>query len=1165
MFAIKIRMWFSSLLIILILACHVVLSQQYKFTQYSKDRGLPGNQVWNIYQDREGYMWFSTTAALVKYNGKEYQIIDKDKGLLEDFALNVRQDSKGNIWAGCPGGISRIANNKIRNWQLGKFDDFYNVFIDSYNRVWAYNFQFASDIYFVENDSLFNFSQTNNFKNQSILYVNEDKKGALYLLTRDGKLYKYFTNAITEVPVSGFIQEVAARMFFFDTEGDLVLCGQKGVAKIIFNRFTSIPEVKWILKESAMYGLESSNGYYWIATQENGIFRIKARNNDKKTNGSILHITSRNGLPTDNLFTLFEDREENIWIGTNLKGISKLSGMSFITYGKEEGFSAEAVLSIASNRKSIYCLTENGIFEFNQDRFLKIQVKDPSNKSRDAKTYLCMLRIAEDSWILGSAPGLYRMNKNKNIELIGLPRLLVQTFFRDLEENVWIGTNKGVYKLENNNTPTFQDFGIQNRYVNKLLEVRKKDLYVATDSGLVIIENATSPFGEKSVRNVTTSEGLLSNMINDLEVSYEGDIIIATSQGINILTSNETYSVVEGLHHRFVIVLFIDRNGQLWAGTDNGLHLLKKVDGKYKVVAVYLQKDGLMSNEFTRNGTVHEDKEGRIWFGTYGGLTLYNPMEKPSATLKPYCYLTALQANDSTWHNVIGENYEFRYTQNKLSFFFEGLSYFDEDAVRFEYYLEPLEKAWSNTTLLPTISYGYLDPGAYTFHIRAISVLDYISDPQKLSFTITAPFWKRTWFLITLSLFILVGSYGATQYRLAHIKKRNLLLENIVHEKTEQLQLSKDTLEKQYNQLLQAQAELVEKEKLEKAYEEINKLKNRLAVENVYLKEKQSIVHEISSIVGKSEAVQQIRKKIIDIAPVDSTVLITGETGVGKNLIAEAIHTLSTRKDHALITVNCAAIPDGLVESELFGHEKGAFTGANERRIGKFEIADGSTIFLDEIGDMNLSVQAKILNVLEERKCTRVGGNIPIDVNVRVIAASNYEIEDLVKDNKFRKDLYYRLNVFRIDVPPLKDRLEDVEQLAKYFIDRFSKSMNKKIDAVTAEALSILKNYNFPGNIRELENIIQRAIILCDGEVITDEHIVIHSMSTKKEKGNLFISSNKYQTMEQVEREYILHILEKTQWKIRGKSGAAEILGLHPNTLRSRMIKLQIPFKGENI
>ncbi|MDP2362523.1 MAG: sigma-54 dependent transcriptional regulator, partial [Ignavibacteria bacterium] len=364
-------------------------------------------------------------------------------------------------------------------------------------------------------------------------------------------------------------------------------------------------------------------------------------------------------------------------------------------------------------------------------------------------------------------------------------------------------------------------------------------------------------------------------------------------------------------------------------------------------------------------------------------------------------------------------------------------------------------------------------------------------------------------------------------------------------------------------QLLLARAELVEKEELEKAYKEITILKNKLTTENIYLKEKQTTVHEISSIVGKSQAIQLIRKKIIEAAMVNSTVLITGETGAGKNLIAEAIHTLSARKDRTLITVNCAAIPDGLVESELFGHEKGAFTGANERRQGKFEIADGSTIFLDEVGDMNIAVQAKILNILEERKCTRVGGSTPIEIDVRIIAATNYDIEDHVNQNKFRRDLYYRLNVVRIDIPPLRDRREDIEQLSKYFIDRFSKSINKKIDAITTEALNILKNYSYPGNVRELENIIQRAIIICKTETITNEHIVLHSKTSDSNNNTSLIDTNALKTLDQVEREYILNILERTEWKIGGKLGASEILGVHPNTLRSRMLKLKIPFKGE--
>ncbi|MDP2363707.1 MAG: two-component regulator propeller domain-containing protein, partial [Ignavibacteria bacterium] len=463
-------------------------------------------------------------------------------------------------------------------------------------------------------------------------------------------------------------------------------------------------------------------------------------------------------------FNIFEDREENIWIGTNLKGISKLSSMRFITYGIEEGFSAEAVLSMIPDQSSTYCLTENGINKFYNQRFSKIGDKETLSESIGAKTYLCMLHTSQNSWILGGAPGLYRMDKNKNIELIGLPNLLVQTFLRDSKDIVWIGTNKGIYKYENDILTSIQDFSIQNRYINKLIEIRKKDLYAATDSGLVIIENGTSTFGEKSVRKITTDEGLLSNMINDLEVSFEGDIIIGTSQGINVLNSNGIYSVIEGLHNRFVVMLFIDSKGQLWAGTDNGLHLLKKLNGKYKVVDLYLQKDGMMSNEFTRNGTAFEDSEGRILFGTYGGLTVYNPSENPSATSRPFCYLTALKVNDSTLQNINTNNFEFGYTENKISFLFDGLSFFDEDATRFEYFLEPLEKSWSNSTIVPSVSYGYLEPGTYTFNLRAVSSLGNISYPQQLSFTISAPFWKKIWFFIAISIFFLISLYSAIQY-----------------------------------------------------------------------------------------------------------------------------------------------------------------------------------------------------------------------------------------------------------------------------------------------------------------------------------------------------------------------------------------------------------------
>lgn len=1082
---------------------------------------------------------------------------------MDDFALNVQEDSKKNIWAGCPGGVSRINGDKIRNWKLGKFDNFYRVFVDSYDRVWIYNFQFINDIYFIKNDSLNNFSQTYQFRNQRVLFMNEDDKGGIYFLTSEGRIYKTFSGAGKDISEINFEKIITPRMFFFNSDGDLILCGKEGMAKLSLNKNDGNTKLEWIFKESVMYGIESKSGYYWVATQNDGIYRINLTGEKDPFKRKMLHITEQNGLLTNNLFTLFEDNEQNIWIGTYLKGVCKLSSLRFVAYGKNEGFKAEAILSITQDGDELLCLTENGIYQFKENQFYKIEIIDSDNNAGELRTYLSILKLNPDQWLIGAARGLYLMDRNKKINSIGLSNLFVQTLLKDSKGSIWAGTNKGIYLLKDGKIPLEQDFETKNRYINKILEVQNKHLFVATDSGLVKIENALLPFEEKSIRYLTKENGLLANLINDITTDKSGDIIVGTGEGLNIISKDGIYSVIIGFHNRFIITLCVDDAGNLWVGTDNGLHLLKKIDGKYKVVAVFLQKDGLQSSEFTRNETIVEDLHGHIWIGTYGGLTVYTRKEEPTFLSKPKCYLSYFQVNDSTFHNPSANIYEFGYSQNKFSFYFEGLTYFDEDATKFEYYLEPLENPWSNSTSLPNVSYGYLEPGNYTFHVRAISPLGMLSNPQILVFTIQKPFWERIWFFIIVVAGILYSGYLITQNRLAHIKKRNQLLESLVNEKTAELRNSKDKLEEQYQDLLQAQKELVEKAELEKAYQEIQKLKNKLATENIYLKEKQNVVHEVSSVIGRSSAIQQIRKKIIEVANTDSNVLIIGETGTGKNLVAQAIHTLGSRKENTLITVNCAAIPDGLVESELFGHEKGAFTGANERRIGKFEIADSSTIFLDEIGDMNLGVQAKILNVLEDREITRVGGNFPIKIDVRLIAATNFNIEELITHKKFRGDLFYRLNTFQIELVPLRERIEDIELLAKYFIDKFAKPMNKKIEAITKEAFNILENYSFPGNVRELENIIQRAVIICNGNVITDEHIIIQSNSKfyPEVRNNLLSKSEK---LEDIEKEHIIYVLESTNWRIQGKNGAAEILGIHPNTLRSRMLKLQIPYQKKS-
>jgi formate hydrogenlyase transcriptional activator len=324
----------------------------------------------------------------------------------------------------------------------------------------------------------------------------------------------------------------------------------------------------------------------------------------------------------------------------------------------------------------------------------------------------------------------------------------------------------------------------------------------------------------------------------------------------------------------------------------------------------------------------------------------------------------------------------------------------------------------------------------------------------------------------------------------------------------------------------------------------------RLRAENVYLQEEIKADHNFEEIVGQSPLLLRTLENVRRVAPTDASVLISGESGTGKELIARAIHFNSKRRDKPLIKLNCAALPAGLVESELFGHEKGAFTGAIARRIGRFELADGGTIFLDEIGEIPLEVQAKLLRVLQEREIDRVGGKSPIAVDVRVIAATNRDLLAAVRDRTFREDLYYRLNVFPVFVPPLRERKEDIPLLAHFLVKKFGTQIGKPIEEISDEAISRLREYHWPGNVRELENVIERALIVSTGPVlqIDSEFLSTAPAATA--------SAGTDSSLLAVERDHIYRVLEQTGGVVEGPKGAARILDMHPNTLRSRMKKL---------
>jgi formate hydrogenlyase transcriptional activator len=333
-------------------------------------------------------------------------------------------------------------------------------------------------------------------------------------------------------------------------------------------------------------------------------------------------------------------------------------------------------------------------------------------------------------------------------------------------------------------------------------------------------------------------------------------------------------------------------------------------------------------------------------------------------------------------------------------------------------------------------------------------------------------------------------------------------------------------------------------EKLKQALAEVTRLRDQLHAENVYLRQEVQERLGTGSFVGQSPAIQRVLAMVEQVATTDSTVLLLGETGTGKELLASRIHEMSGRRGRSMVRVNCAAIPATLIESELFGRERGAFTGALTREVGRFEVADRSSIFLDEIGDVPLELQVKLLRVLEERQIERLGSPKSIRVDTRVIAATHRDLEERIAAGSFREDLYYRLNVFPIVVPPLRERIEDIEPLVWRFVAEFSKAMGKRVDAIPRENLEQLQHYAWPGNIRELRNIVERAMIGARGPRLTIPLPPAPRTSTKMVR------------LVDVEREHVRSVLDSTAWRIRGTGGAAERLGLRPTTLETRMAKL---------
>jgi PAS domain S-box-containing protein len=371
------------------------------------------------------------------------------------------------------------------------------------------------------------------------------------------------------------------------------------------------------------------------------------------------------------------------------------------------------------------------------------------------------------------------------------------------------------------------------------------------------------------------------------------------------------------------------------------------------------------------------------------------------------------------------------------------------------------------------------------------------------------------------------------------LQKAHDKLESLVNERTAELTKANALLVQEVDNHRRAE------EKLKNSYAEVRTLKDQLLAENIYLQEEVGKEYNFHEIIGQSNALSYVFFRVEQAAPQDVTVLLLGETGTGKGMFARAIHSRSVRKNRPLITVNCTALPANLIESELFGREKGAFTGAHTRQMGRFELANGGTIFLDEIGEMPMELQSKLLRVIQDGEFERLGSPHTIKVDVRIIAASNRNLEDEISSGRFRQDLFYRLNVFPITIPPLRSRKEDIPLLVNHFVAKFNKKIGRRISTVPQQTLKSLQEYHWPGNVRELENVIERAVITSQGP----------SLQVRDRFDSLPHTDQDNKSLADVERNHILKVLQDTGWRIEGPKGAAVRLDLNPSTLRARMRK----------
>jgi DNA-binding NtrC family response regulator/ligand-binding sensor domain-containing protein len=1046
-----------------------------------------------------------------------WQTFEVADGLPSPHILDIVQDRAGDLWFGTAhGGVSRYDGVQFVTFTTEDglaHNDVRSIFEDRDGALWFGTRGGGVSRY--EGKEFATFTTEDGLAHNVVRSISEDRDGALWFGTLggvsrydvhrpEGEQFTTFTteDGLASDSVISILGDREGHLWFGTFRG-------RGASRYDVHR----PEGEQFVTFTTEDGLAGNNvwgivedrdGVLWFATEGSGVSRYDARCAEGE---QFVTFTTEDGLASNNVCPILEDREGNLWFGTYEDGVSRYDarcadGVQFVTFTPEDGLAGNWVQSILEDREGdLWFATSGGVSRYDGAKLFNLTTEDGLANNR-------VMSALEDRggnlWFGTEGGGVSRYDGTKFTTFTAptedfLPLMAAQSILEDRVGHLWFGSvwGGGVKRYDGKEFVTFTtENGLAADRVQSIVEDRKGHLWFGTSGGGVSRYDGHRPDGEQFV-TFTTENGLAANSVQSIVEDREGHLWFGTSGGgVSRYDGHRpdgeqfaTFTTRDGLAHNDVRSIFEDREGHLWFGTGGGG--VSRYDGKEFVS--FTVEDGLAYNIVT---CIFQDSEGILWFGTWGrgidrydGLMFQN-LAKGDGLLSNTVQQILEDRNGELW--IATEGGITRYRPRRIP-----------PSIRLIDVVADRRYAPAGEIRIPSSQ----ELTIFEFQGRSFTTrrdgMAYLVRLEGYD-----PDWKPNY-------------TGRVEYH-------DLPLGDYT------FQVKAVDRDLNYSEPAALPITIEADPRLEALTQAL------------------SAGDPSERFVGESPALRRVEEDMAKIAPTDLTVLILGETGTGKGLAARAVHGSSPRKQEPFIPVNCGAIPEGLVESELFGHEKGAFTGATARKLGQIEVAEGGTLFLDEIGDLAPQAQAKLLQFLQDRTFQRVGGTKILQVDVRVVAATNRDLVQMVGAGRFREDLYFRLQEFTVALPPLQARRGDIRLLAEYFMERMAAHLHREVTRLSPAALAALEGYDWPGNVRELEHAVKRAVVVCPGTTIRAEDISLE-LGTRAEG-----TPKEELTLEEVERRHIREVLEQTGGVVKGPRGAATRLGLKESTLRSRMKKLGI-------